>query len=486
MRILPRYWLVGLVLVLSLMGVGGWWYLHNQEELLRRDAEENLRAIATLKVMEIDEWRRDRMADARVLVSNPTVNRAMRLWAKGAAAGEWQSELLDTVSSRLLMMQEAYRYHDIRVVDGQNRVLVGVKNLGREAEDRCVINVLDQARKSGVPEFGDFNTCLNGQPVVDVVAALFADDDDEALRARGLAVVLDADPEKYLYPLVRRWPGNSKTAETLLVRRQDGRVQFLTPLRHRNDPPLTFFAPLDTVGLPAALALKGVRDVVSGLDYRGVRVLAIGLPVPGTGWVMISKIDEDEALEAQRRTALLGMWVLLVTGVAVVAVTLVAWGEATTAQHDKVIQARAEAMEHEARLASIFRAAPIGVGFLRGRRIFEVNDGFCALLGYARDEVLGTTTRRFYGSGTEYAAVGRRVLEQLDKGRSAAVEVQWYCKDGRIIDVILNAALIDPENRDAGVSFTVTDISERKRQEMHLQQRRNELERRNNELAALA
>lgn len=46
------------------------------------------------------------------------------------------------------------------------------------------------------------------------------------------AIVMDIDPARFLYPYLRVWPGSSKTAETLLMRRDgvDG-VLYLSELR---------------------------------------------------------------------------------------------------------------------------------------------------------------------------------------------------------------------------------------------------------------
>ncbi|MCD6304002.1 MAG: PAS domain S-box protein, partial [Planctomycetes bacterium] len=122
-----------------------------------------------------------------------------------------------------------------------------------------------------------------------------------------------------------------------------------------------------------------------------------------------------------------------------------------------------------ARLESILRAAPTGIGLVRDRVLLEVNDRVCEITGYGRQELLGRSTRMLYPSEREFEQVGR-AYEPLSRGGVGAVETRWVRKDGTVIDVLLNAAGIDPSDPSAGVTFTVMDITDRKQAE---QQRRH-------------
>ena len=50
----------------------------------------------------------------------------------------------------------------------------------------------------------------------------------------------------------------------------------------------------------------------------------------------------------------------------------------------------------EARLQSILRVAPVGIGVVRNRIVQDVNDTLCHLTGYTREELVGRSARQLY------------------------------------------------------------------------------------------
>ena len=132
--------------------------------------------------------------------------------------------------------------------------------------------------------------------------------------------------------------------------------------------------------------------------------------------------------------------------------------------------------ESEARMKSIFQAAPIGIGLVSERVLLEVNDKLCKLVGYSKDELIGKNARILYPSDEEYSRVGEEKYRQIDKQGTGSVETLFKCKDGRIKNVLLSSTPYDPANLSAGVTFTVLDMTERKKIEKQLHYQANLLE----------
>ena len=124
----------------------------------------------------------------------------------------------------------------------------------------------------------------------------------------------------------------------------------------------------------------------------------------------------------------------------------------------------------EAQLASIFRAAPTGIGMGSNRFITWVNDRLCEMTGYERDELLHQEGRMLYPTDEDYEYVGKEKYAQISRHGTGTVETRWQRKDGRIIDVLLSSTPIDLADLSAGVTFTALDITERKRAEQALRE----------------
>jgi PAS domain S-box-containing protein len=122
-------------------------------------------------------------------------------------------------------------------------------------------------------------------------------------------------------------------------------------------------------------------------------------------------------------------------------------------------------------LASIFRAAPIGIGVVRDRIFVETNDRLCALTGYDREELINHSARMLYADDHEFERVGREKYAQIRMMGTGSIDCQWRRKDGRLIDVRLCSTPINSGDLQAGVTFTALDITETKTIEQHLRKR---------------
>ncbi|MBI9102445.1 MAG: PAS domain S-box protein [Spirochaetales bacterium] len=123
------------------------------------------------------------------------------------------------------------------------------------------------------------------------------------------------------------------------------------------------------------------------------------------------------------------------------------------------------AAKSEDQLCSIFRVAPIGIGVVTDRIFTKVNLYFCNMLGYSEEELLGRQSMFLYPDQEEYERIGKEKYKQITESGTGTVETRFKRKDGSIIDVILSSTPIDLEDFSKGVTFSVLDITERKKAE---------------------
>lgn len=130
--------------------------------------------------------------------------------------------------------------------------------------------------------------------------------------------------------------------------------------------------------------------------------------------------------------------------------------------------AEAALARSEARFRSIIKAAPVGIGIVFNRVIREVNDRLCNITGYAESELVGMPARMLYLSDDDYSRVGAEIYRQIRARGHGTIETQWRHRSGAPVDVLISASSVAPGTSSEGITFTITDISERKRAETAL------------------
>jgi len=131
-------------------------------------------------------------------------------------------------------------------------------------------------------------------------------------------------------------------------------------------------------------------------------------------------------------------------------------------------QAEEALRKSETSLASIFRAAPVGIGLVADRVLIRVNDRICEMTGYSQDELVGKNSRILYPTDEEYDYVGTVKYAMIRDRGTGTVETRWMRKDGIIRDILLSSTPLDPSVVSAGVMFTALDITDRKTAETRL------------------
>ena len=95
-------------------------------------------------------------------------------------------------------------------------------------------------------------------------------------------LVLRVDPQKVLYPLIQSWPTRSRSAETLLLRREGDEIVYLNELRHLSNSMLVLKKPVSTINCLQLWQSEGITGTIDGIDYRNVPVVAAMNKIPGT------------------------------------------------------------------------------------------------------------------------------------------------------------------------------------------------------------
>ncbi|MBU0516390.1 MAG: PAS domain S-box protein, partial [Proteobacteria bacterium] len=131
-----------------------------------------------------------------------------------------------------------------------------------------------------------------------------------------------------------------------------------------------------------------------------------------------------------------------------------------------------------ATLNSTLRAAPVGIGLVDSeRKLGWINDALAKMMGCSQEELSGQRARILYPDDEEFERVARIKHPQVREKGFGSLETRFKRKDGQVIDVLLSSVAIDPTDQNSALVFTALDISERKRKDALLQERKHFLRR---------
>jgi len=454
---------LGLSLIIGL--AGSLFYRSGKAEI-KKNIENDLAAIADLKVSLIETWRQERLANARVIRDNQLVAGRIAQWLKRPADPDFTGSLLIWMAA----LQRENGYQSVLLLDPSGKPRLGTRS--DNLADSCDQQFLSSAIQTKNVVFSDlYRTRREGKIYLDLYTPLVQEDEE---GSKVIAImVLRIDPYKFLFPLIQSWPTPSRSAETLLVRREGDRVLFLNDLRHRKGSALTFSVPLDAPQFPAVKAAPRQKGVTEGIDYRGVPVLAAHCPVPDTPWVMVAKVDTDEIYAPIRERARITFIVVLLLVAIVGTGVSIGWKHQTTRFYRLQLEAEQErqalarqAAESYSQLAAIVESSGDGIiGVSLEGAVLSWNPGATRICGYQAAEVLQTPIMSLFPPDQSVAWAG--ILQSVKEGSCLHDhETTLLAKNGSVRDVSLTISPIrDGMGRVVGASTMARDVTERKRAE---------------------
>jgi diguanylate cyclase (GGDEF)-like protein/PAS domain S-box-containing protein/hemerythrin-like metal-binding protein len=437
----------------------------NLREGIRQGVQRNISAVGALKASQIQDWLNGRIANAGSLSDNSFFAREATLWLQsGGRDDARRGQLVERMQAFL----NGHHYRAIVLYDTSGRVMLSVGEKFKANGE-----VAAQVRRVAVAGETRLVDLYRSQDAALPVGLGFLSPLRQG-KTRSGAIYLVENPEQYLFPLLHRWPGDSETAETQLVRIDGSDILFLDQLRYRKEPPLGFRLPLDTPQLAAATALRGKQGLLEHTqDYRGKPVLSYATAIKGTPWVLISKIDEAEAYRMVDQVRLAaGAIALFIFGL------FGAWfwqwhrreqEAAEAAILKERVRADALILEGEKRFRLVFEHTALAMAcYSLNGEFIEVNNAWCSMLGYSREEVLAQHLSWQQITHAEELEQGTSSVKQLIAGETEEIKLEkrYIRKDGKVLCASVQVSLKHDEKGEPEYFISaIQDITERKKAE---------------------
>ncbi|MBK1672151.1 hypothetical protein CKO35_02315 [Ectothiorhodospira shaposhnikovii] len=452
---------LGLVLLmLALLAPGfGLLIAGLQKPQLEQKAFDNLTTIAHLKAQQIAVWLKEREADGLVLAGQAHFLEDVRLLSLPDDNPLLQQRILD----RLRTLKDHHDDQNILLLDHAGSLLLGTDTTARIHPD--TLSLLDKTGPPGRALHNQMAYDDEGQVSLDFVIPLPASPHIQQDETRLGFIVIQINPETYLFPLLRSWPSAGKSGESTLVRNRNHQFIVLHPTSHDNSPAESLHFPT----IPAMVAAQGKdTGIIRSLDGQGNRILAAFTPVTGSEWIMIASMDQAEAL-APLENLLFWTRILSLLAVAVIStLLLLLWHQQ---QRLQVLALTAEQMRSNRILDHFYLQPSIGMAIITPSGMCErCNDRLCEILGRRRETMHATPWQTLVHP--EDQSAWRKQLEAIAAGTlgTCTLEQRLQRTDGTIAYASINVKGIrDPGETTHSLLVTVEDISERKQAQTTLQ-----------------
>jgi PAS domain S-box-containing protein len=262
--------------------------LSMRAEALRK-ADAQLGAVGRLKAAAVTSWIDDRVVAARYACTYPSATQA----AMERLSGPVKPALVTHVRQILEHFAERWGYGLVGLLDGAGRpiALAGKGATPALVPDRWFLEAAladprRAARRLTVEADG------TGALEVAVVTPI-----GEAAIA---FCILRVDAKPLIDDVIETWPVPSDTGSVALLRTVGTEAVLLLPVRERTGPDFSRM-PLAQAHRPAVRAALGERGLIEGTNRDGVPILIKGTPIPGTEWLLRTRMNRDEVMAPLRR-----------------------------------------------------------------------------------------------------------------------------------------------------------------------------------------
>jgi diguanylate cyclase (GGDEF)-like protein/PAS domain S-box-containing protein len=425
----------------------------------RDEVTGNLRTVAQIKVDLISSWLHNRRAEAAALVEATELR---------ALAAQWRRQPDEPQRKRLLSQLRALmfasHYGDFWLLDAQGALLLSASGAQMPPPDDSLRRLAREALAGGKT----LDTGLYMPPgdaanaSMDVLVPFGADGGEPA----GV-LVLRADAQRELMPLLHARAGIGRSPRILLLRRDGDDLVFLNDTCAKPGAAQTQVALASSTLAAAQLfgpaGLPG--QALEGAGEFGQPSLAVAVPVPGTDWFVMAELPKGDLDANVWRDA---AWIAVVDALAVALVgsaVYLVWQQRTLHSVQRQQADQEEKLRAWRLLDAITNGSTdaIHARDLDGRFLF-VNSETCRVLGRPAAQLIGQPLQSCL-SADDAARINELDADVLRAGQVSKNEVVLDTADGERVFLNTMGPLRDSQGHTFGVFGVSRDITERKRAE---------------------
>lgn len=292
----------------------------------------------------------------------------------------------------------------------------------------------------GDPTIIDMYLGASGEPTIGFAMPVYAMQEGAGAKGIGVVIGIRLVDSTLWEKLVQ--PGTlSKTAETMLVRKVGGKVEYLSPQRD-GTAALKRSMALASPNLAVSEAINIPGSFINNLDYSGDRVLMVSREVAQVPWILIRKVSRSEALGPieNRLNFILGVFIAII--VIVTLTILFVWKKSASARASEALHKAQVLLERFENLTKFMRMVtdnqPTQIVAVDRNSVYTfANMPVAEKNGIPITDIKGKTMAAVIGpiKAQEYSTLVKRVIDDFERQQK--------------IFTFGNPDVLDPEDENA-------------------------------------
>jgi len=451
---IPWLLIIVFLLITVILLLSGHFYYKNEKNRLKADQNILLSSVSSFKIKEIGKWMQERRNEGLFISSNSQCVELITRLINNPKDSLSHREL----TKWLLPIRKNHDYKEISVFNMTGRKLLEI----RDPAWTCPQGEWDEYVKLFSRRKIVFSDLLRdiktGYYCINMIVPVCEDS-----RQIGI-VAFRIDPSVIFFPIIDTWPFERVTGSSYLACLVHDNLQYL--YISDDQIPDSIFMNKYPVHDELASELLSVSplSLIEAKDFRGVDVFANYQSIPGTSWLLISQIDQNEIYSPLRTQAVKIIIYLLGFILVIIVLVILIWKNQQLHYYRSQfeLQMKNDQAEGKVRFMSALlqEVNDAVITFDKDMMIMSWNKGAERIYGWKAEEVIGK-----YGGGSLrvdfHGASKEHIFQELEEKGSWKGEVIHKRKDGSNAFVLSSTSqLLDESGKILGIMTINKDITE--------------------------
>lgn len=449
----PYRFLIFFFIAAILISTSGYLYFQQRKTEIEKEYFHQISAIKEIKLSQITDEQRRRKKLIESLISAKPINELL----EDILSNRKQSKSLKTFSEWAEGIKKDFEFSSISIFNSDGDLIYSSEDRDLFMRD-FLKEELRELFKKDSSFFSNLYIRNNSNLIQAIITPLLIKE-----KTPGYLWV-EISFFEYFDQLINL-TNNGKGIVEFILAKQDGSSAFYLRTFLENSQNVIRTVPLHKTDRGKINSFSGDDGFISDVIIRGSKIFASVKRIPGTDWVLVAKIDEEQVTDSTRSVALIAVISVLLLIIISAVITFLVWRRSKIHFGKKTNVIKREKDILNERYSSLTQYANDAILLVHADgKILEANQKASEIYGYTIEELKDINFVELFSASELYS---KNIIEQKLSPGGTLFETYHKRKNGTTFPAEISAKYISQEGEDILLAI-IRDHTERKRLEEEL------------------